>query len=327
MLSDNAPFAPLLTWCEAALQTHLVVRGEHSHSHGESRVWKLQGEVDNTVFYLKSHRRPHKWEQEAAFYEDFLPLAPPEMQAQTPRLFAAHDEQDEIPRALLFSALPGVPLESIVPLSLDAERKAWECAGRYYAQLHALPLGYGGGECWFGAIQRNRKSRTADPPTFPVGLLVQDLENAMAPLPLSLGGSPLLPNEAALGREAIGLVQTAFDGEPPVLCQRDSSPRNWIADAQTGNWVGVLDFEHTRRDVRIAEIAKWWDGPFLTRPDLKDAFWAGYGPWPDTNERFAAQLRVTRIVQALGQIKWARNHDDGPSEARGHEAADRLLRV
>ena len=309
----------LFAWCETVLQTRLSVRGETSHTHNESRVWKLET-ADGAMYYVKAHRRRHKWEQEAGFYEHYLPLAPPESQAQTPRLLAVRDDQtDDEPRALLLSALPGVPLETFASkITRESERAAWTRAGRYLREFHSIPAGDGG---WFGAIGRGGNARLENPPTSPVGLIVQDLENALMPLP---GGvCAATPREITQGREAIAHAEAAFANEPPVLCQRDFSPRNWIISEQ-GEWVGVIDFEHTRRDLRVFDFARLYDDTFCHRPDLQSAFWHGYGDWPAGRERFEAQLKSARTAQALGQIKWARAHNDAPFEARGHDALERL---
>ena len=134
----------------------------------------------------------------------------------------------------------------------------------------------------------------------------------------------LVRRTCTLAHDVLQNAHAAFDNEPPVLCHRDFGPRNSLVDAQTGAWVGIIDFEHTRRDVRVSDFARFYEGAFLTRPDLETAFWNGYGPWPDTAERFAAQLRLCRIVQALTQIKWARTHADDNFEAQGRAALTRL---
>ena len=201
--------------------------------------------------------------------------------AQSPRLLAASEGSDGLPRALLLSALPGVPMER-GRLSLLAEQAAGENAGRYLSAFHDLPL--------------------------------------------PDGTSPLSSEERALARDILQNAHAAFDDEPPVLCRRDFGPHNSLVDAQTGAWVGIIDFEHTRRDVRVSDFARFYEGAFLTRPDLEAAFWEGYGPWPDTAERFAAQLRLCRIVQALTQIKWARTHTDADFEAQGNAALARLCK-
>ena len=307
----------LFAWCKTVLQTGFAVCGEQSHGHGEGRIWKLQ-ETDGAICWLKAHRRPHKWAQEAAFYHEFLPFAPPDFRAQTPRLLAQTGENETF-RALLLSGLPGVPLETTAHLSPETERTAWQKAGRYLAAFHALPLP---GAAQFGAIQRSGGVRPHPPSTSASAFITLDLQNALTP-PAN-GTSALQPDERALGERIMAEAGAAFADDPPVLCQRDFGPRNWIVDAQTGAWIGVLDFEHTRRDVRVSDFAKLYDGPFAARPDLEAAFWQGYGPWPDTEENFAAQLRLVRITQALSQIKWARAHSDAAFEAQGHDALTRL---
>ena len=57
-------------------------------------------------------------------------------------------------------------------------------------------------------------------------------------------------------------------------CHRDYTPRNWLVKDGVQY---VIDFEHARLDVWLADLARLHLGIWPDRPDLKEAFLAGYG--------------------------------------------------
>jgi hypothetical protein len=59
-----------------------------------------------------------------------------------------------------------------------------------------------------------------------------------------------------------------------VPCHRDYTPRNTLVDART---VYMVDFEWSRLDVWVSDLARLHLGIWTTRPDLRDAFLSGYG--------------------------------------------------
>lgn len=67
-----------------------------------------------------------------------------------------------------------------------------------------------------------------------------------------------------------------------VRCHRDFRPANWLWHDGS---LTVVDFEHSRGDHPLQDLVKLAIEVWPDRPDLRDAFRIGYGPWePDVLE-------------------------------------------
>ena len=98
-----------------------------------------------------------------------------------------------------------------------------------------------------------------------------------------------------------------------VRCHRDYTPRNWLA--REGGELVVLDFEHARPDLGVADLERLWVGEWRREPALREAFLAGYG-----RDLTADEEETLRRVAALGgltTVVWAREHADAAFEAHG----------
>lgn len=280
---------------------------EHGHVHGEAQVWRLRRARDNGPVYLKSHRQAGKWEGEVHAYECGWASS---FGDYAPRLLAAREEE---PRAVLLTELPGAPMEQAT-LSLQQESAAWEAAGRALASLHALT------NDWFGACHRDgapQGTAETDPARFVLTSLEDGIKRCLRVGVLSPGEETFVRARLATG------VDAAFAGEKAVPCHRDYTPRNWLVTQNDGIWRGVIDFEHTRWDVRARDLCRWWDREFLERPDLVRAFFAGYAGGPP-NEGLTAQIWVMRLANALNGIGWSVEHDDQPFLSLNRAALARL---
>lgn len=133
-------------------------------------------------------------------------------------------------------------------------------------------------------------------------------------------------NEAgrsAAGRAVAPEWAAALEGERPVPVHRDYSPRNWLCDAVSGQWSGAIDFEHSRWDVRAVDMQRGWDREWQERPDLKAAFFDGYQDGPPS-ERLTAQVRVLRLANSIGGIRWSIEHGDKKFELENRANLARL---
>ena len=119
-------------------------------------------------------------------------------------------------------------------------------------------------------------------------------------------------------REAAVLAQLP----PPRLvpCHGDFQPRNWMVDA--GGRVFVFDFEKARHDWWIHDVQRMWWREWLDRPDLRDAFFEGYGRQLDETE--TAGLRANSARGHVVQIIWATRHGDLPFADEGRAQLARL---
>lgn len=105
----------------------------------------------------------------------------------------------------------------------------------------------------------------------------------------------------------------AMLGEGPLLrgspCHLDFQPRNWLV-SQSGD-VYVIDFEHSRIDLTAREFVRLRFRVWASRPDLRDAFFVGYGRDPTEIE--------DEMVWHLGAL------DALTALARGHQTGDQEL--
>ncbi len=249
--------------------------------HAASAVWELRA-GDRRAF-CKAHGQARKFRQERAALERWGPQL-----EHLPQLLAVHHGQ---PHALLLAALPGT-VAAELPLAPQRACDLHRRAGAWLARLHAL--------------------RVADDDPLPLGQALR--QRAAAWITRAEG---LVETDT---RSWIADQSTAFerlDGTTRVPCHRDYSPRNWLVDpaAPDSDGLAVIDFEHARMDWWLQDLDRlrsdWWVG----RPELEQAFYAGYGRRPDKDEESLA--RVLGAVNALATVVWAHHHDDHAFERAG----------
>jgi len=148
-----------------------------------------------------------------------------------------------------------------------------EAAGHWLARLHAtpsttpdpLPLGTALHRRWRGLVRRSR--RVIDPAAL-------DTISALVGPPTRLGQCKR------------------------VFCHRDFTPDNWLWQAISSK-LWVLDLEHARPDAPAADLVKLESELFVARPELRAAFYSGYGPPLPDNE-----MRSWRAWHGLATWTW-----------------------
>ena len=106
---------------------------------------------------------------------------------------------------------------------------------------------------------------------------------------------------------AVGPVRT-------VPTHMDNQPRNWLVDDR--GRVSLIDFGRCRWDVWIRDTGRLYFQQWEDRPDLRDAYYRGYGRAPDESD--LAMLRCYLAYSGLSTVVWASEHDDPEFEAHGH---------
>lgn len=282
----------LRDWCAAALGGPITVEADLRQTHGESLVWRIRTPAGEAA-YLKSHRQPGKWAGEVHAYERWVR---PAFGDAAPRLISC---SPDAPRAALISDLPGSCMARL-DLTPNQKRAGWEAAGRALARLHGLAT-----NDWIGGVNRDGSPNGethSDAPAYYVARIDTWVERGNR-----IGC--LLPGEAEFACAAIRDWSGALAGERAVPVHRDYTPRNWIASPESGRWVGVIDFEHARWDLRVMDICRPWTREFLEDPACADAFFAGYrgGP-PDA--QLLAQILAVRLNHCFTSLIWAAEKDD-----------------
>lgn len=292
----------LLTWCASVLgPVELASDCSKSHPGGLASTWRLRSAAG--YCYLKTHRGPSYWGTEVHAYEQWASA----FGCFAPKLLAVRNEE---PRALVVSELPGKCLENL-QLLVPQERAVWRAAGQALAALHGLATGE-----YFGPCRRDG-TPASDPTHDARGHVASCLENR---LERGIRMGYLSDDEVAIGRAALDLVP-AFEGELPVPCHRDYCPANWLV-TDDGVWSGVADFEFARWDVRVTDFARYPDWDWISRPDLTEAFFDGYGRSFSPEEE--QQRLVAHVQYALDAIVWGNDNAYHGFAADGRQALEHL---
>jgi Ser/Thr protein kinase RdoA (MazF antagonist) len=114
----------------------------------------------------------------------------------------------------------------------------------------------------------------------------------------------------------------AIDPRPVevVFTHGDYQPRNWLIDEGT---VRVIDFGRSEWRPAVSDVVRLQHQQFVGRPDLVEAFFAGYGHGPATFDPDVSALE--HLLQSLGTVVWAHTMRDTEFEAHGHRMVGRVL--
>jgi Ser/Thr protein kinase RdoA (MazF antagonist) len=267
---------------------------DYSWAHGLSAVLRLR-DARGVAWFAKRHHERDRHEAEVTAYRRWVPA----LSGHAPRLHAADDSRS----AIIVSAIPGEPAP-------------WPAA-----DLHALPDA--------DRLAEQALHREA-------GVLLRRLHNAQPPSPWDDWGAAkaaefdgLMPMASQLlAKRDLALAQAqvealsglASPGQVP--CHRDYTPRNWLVNDGVPY---VIDFEHARPDVWLADLARLHLGIWPDRPDLKEAFLAGYGR--QLSETCLAILQGVAAPTATWLVVKAREIRQPALEDAFRAALQRLLRA
>lgn len=304
-LSDDTNADDIMAWAASVLGPCEAETGD-ARFHGRTTVSKLRTPTGHA--YLKIHKSQTTWEPEVHGYEQWSGA----FSGRTPVLLGVFDAG---PFALLTSGMPGKNLEDAA-LPVEQQRHVWRAAGAALLALHESAVGTHFGEC-------ARDGSSVGPAvTDAVAYIDADFADLLERA--ARGGWLTEPELAVVARARE--TMPAFEGEPAVPCHRDYCPVNWIVD-DAGEWLGVIDYEFSRWDVRVTDFSRYPDWDWMLRPELTDAFFEGYGRTLSSVER--DQLLVTKTQYALGAIVWGRGNEFFGFEQEGRDALgvlDGLLR-
>ena len=258
----------------------------HAGRHTGSCVWCVEGATAR--FALKVHATREGHHRERVAYEEWLPSRASSAGAPAriaPRFVAGFEGP---PPALLLSWAPGTTLLEMRGLTVPEELAIYEEAGRAVRALHAAPVATDAGRSLPDVLRARIRRR--------VDLLRDVLPTGVAPWALRIADS------------------AAWEGLRTGPCHRDSSPRNWVVSPPSGPSVTLIDFEHAEVDFLATDAMKLWDGPFVGRPELRDAFYAGYGC---AVEDALEEVRLLAPAHGLSIVDWSRRSGDSAYEAHG----------
>ncbi|MEU8759860.1 aminoglycoside phosphotransferase family protein [Streptomyces sp. NPDC048659] len=294
-MTQHTPIPPdLRRWIAENLPDRATDTAEDvSWDRRDSRVWRVP--TAESEAFVKLSPSPEDYEREVAGYAYAARVLAPQ---EAPRLLAAHPGL----RAIMTSLQPGSVVRGL-SLSREEELRVHERAGNLLRRWHDASA---------PASQRDRDSTRAS--------MDGRASEAAACLEATAG---YLDDEQRSLVECVahGLPQLA-EHLPVAYLHGDYSTRNWLWDPLLG--YGVIDFEMSAHGVVIEEFVWLRGAVWAPRPDLRTAFFTGYGrTLSDTEERALCLLTARLGVSYLATGLSRRNP---VLIERGHLVLDRLTR-
>ncbi|MGW1194406.1 phosphotransferase [Streptomyces sp. NPDC002536] len=226
-----------------------------------------------TTYVAKQHWRSARYGQEVRAYTTWAH----HLHGHAPELVARHDST----RTLLLTAVHGQGGQTLPPGS-PQEEQAHHDAGLVLRSLH-----------------RGTARRSA-------GALGVELAARLRSWIGKAEQTGLLSGTEH--RLLSGIVEELADASmDSAVCHLDYQPQNWII----GDGFRVIDMEHMRRDARVRDFARLEFRRWQAAPNLRDAFFNGYGARPSAIEQ--------RLLERFGAIEAA------TALVRGHEQNDPVL--
>lgn len=196
----------------------------------------------------------------------------------TPILLACDSEL----AGIVVTPLPGVPVK-FQPLAPGQDVEVHALAGALARRIHDTASG-----------------PAAIAPALPSAYVLKHLSRARL-------------TAADLSRARAILAEAAQVSLPVVPTHGDFQPRNWLYDNDAQ--VRIIDFERAEPASTVRDFRLLVNGPWRERPDLREAFFDGYGRRPTTDEETALAGWV--VLDALDSAHWGAKHHDAEVLERG----------
>ncbi|KIF75594.1 aminoglycoside phosphotransferase [Streptomyces sp. 150FB] len=290
-MSQKAPIpAELLRWAAEHLPDLDQVT-DVSWPRDDSRVWRVAAGAD--VVFLKLAPSTKDYEREILGYAYAARVLAPH---EAPRLLAS----DPGLQAIMTSALPGRIVRDL-PLRPEEERRVHELAGRLLRRWH----------------DHSDPASGQDSEIIRAAFADQAQEAATC---LEGTAAHLDDKQRAMVRCVVRELPQMAEGLPVVYQHGDYSTRNWLWSPEHGH--GVIDFAMSRKGIAVEEFVWLCAAVWTPRPDLKAAYFAGYGRTLSDTEARTLRLLATRLgVSYLNTGLTTRNR---VLVQRGHLALTRM---
>ncbi|MBB5494844.1 aminoglycoside phosphotransferase [Nocardiopsis metallicus] len=218
---------------------------------------------------------------------------------QAPRVLAA----DESLLALATSPVPGSIVRGL-ELTVGEEQRVHARAGALLRRWH----------------ERSPRATSGDHASICTSITRQAGE---ADQILPLIAKATTAAQQALVRDAALELPRCAPATPVVYRHGDYATRNWLWDPHHG--FGIIDFAKAAPGLLVEELV-WLQGArWLERPDLRRAFFDGYGRELSQAEERALQLLTVRL--AASYLATGLTQGDSALVERGHQGLERLERA
>lgn len=292
---DNPDNAPLIEMITDAVGSDVHIEDRSRQFGRRSITWQIEA-ADGSGFYLKRNEHRKHFGVEVLALRDWASKLAAAEWWRSPSLVAVDDDLG----ALIMTHLPGEPLDSTE--STPAERaEMFRLAGKLAAMIHTLKVD---------------ASKAGPPRSYDRELLSFFLEKA----------EPYADQKTLQWIEEVCGAEDAYEGLAFVPTHSDFAPRNWLVDRSNGKIsLGLIDWERARPGYWLEDMQRVAQDDWLKEPDLRTAFFDGYGRFP--TEREERQLNLIVLMNATGTISWAAEHDDTEFATFGHRTIERLKSV
>lgn len=291
-MTTAKPFPPELRDWVAGHLAGLDAHEDRSWPRRTSLVWRVSAADQDA--YVKISPSDLDFEREIAGYAY---AAAHLSQTEAPRLLAC----DPALRALLSSPLPGRVVRDL-PLETSTELRLYKDAGQLLRRWHdASAPGTDADRAAVHADMEDQAREAAD--------CLEDVEPHLAADQLAL--------VEAASKELPGLAEQL----PLVYRHGDYETRNWLHDQGTGRH-GLIDFATAAHGVAASEFVWLCGAVWSVRPELREAYFTGYGRPLTAEEDRLLHLLTVRLGVSYLRNGLAKDHDI--LVARGHLILDRM---
>lgn len=292
---DNPGNSPLVELATKIIGSGLQITDRSRQFGRKSITWQIDS-AGGSGFYLKQNEHRKHFEVEALTLREWAPKLPTAELWSAPSAVAIDDDLG----ALIMTRIPGEPLDS-TETTLAERTEMFRLAGKLAALIHTLEVD---------------ASKAGPPRSYDRDLLAFFLEKA----------EPYTdPKTLEWIEDACG-AKDAYEGLAFVPTHSDFAPRNWLVD-RSGEQIalGLIDWERARPGYWLEDMQRVAQDDWLKEPELRTAFFEGYGRFP--TEREERQLNLIVLMNATGTISWAAEHGDTEFAAFGHNTIERMKGV
>jgi aminoglycoside phosphotransferase (APT) family kinase protein len=293
MTEDSSELDALKVFAEATLGSGLEVEDRSRAFGRKSLTWHILAE-DGTGFYMKRHEFRHHYVAEVRALKYWVPHLTDGAWWATPEVLATSDELG----AVILTELPGEIIEDSSPGD-DELLSAYKNAGRLARSLH-----------------------DAD-----IDLSDEPREQLYAPdgieryFEMSRGHLDASTSDWV---EAILTRADVWAGQKVVPMHGDYSPRNWIFQPGDPTF-NVIDWERSRPGYWVEDIQRMTHDHWLNAPQLRAAFFEGYGRTP-TEAEWRQANQIT-LINAVGGVGWAISHGDERFAGHNRRVIERFKEI
>ncbi len=273
---------------------HSIHIEDFSRRYGRKSItWRITapGKPD---YYLKRHEHRSHYLAEVRALDEWVQCLPDEPWWSVPSVLATADELG----AVILTGLPGVILEE-TPIESSTRTKLFELAGKFANLLHSSRID----------LSSISTSQTYTDENLDRYLLLAE---------------PHIDSATLKWVDSVVRRSDTWEGLAIVPTHCDFSPRNWLV-CEGRALLGIIDWERSRPGYYVEDFQRMIQDHWVLEPQLRDAFFTGYGREPSEPEWYQANQVV--LINAVGGVTWSISHGDSEFEHRYRVVIERLKSV